>query len=249
VRRRPTLQTLLAAALILAAIGVAGCGSSSHSKSHTTNASSATPTTATGTRTTAVAPSKTIVTVAGAPITLATFLHWLTVTTATNETGNQAGAIVPDPPNFTNCMAAAGKLLASKHPTQKQLLADCEGLYRADSEEALDFLIKADWLQAAGTKAGVVPSEAAVLANFKAEKAQEFKSATTYAQFLATTKQTEADILLKIKSDRIETLLAKKDGGDKKLEEALTKAYQPLTECTANYIIPDCANYVAPKTG
>jgi hypothetical protein len=237
-----TRTSLLTLALATVSLSVSGCGSGS--KSTTSSGGSATaatsPTTAQG-----AAPSGLAAIVGKTPITVAAFDHWLQVVVASHTTKSNTPPILPDPPNFTNCIAqakASGKLAGA---TTQRLKADCEQLYRVDTDQVMDYLIKSDWLIAAGTKAHVLPSQAEVLANFNAQKARQFKSASAFAAFLAASKQTQADIMLRIKTGRIESLLAKRAGGDKQLLDQLSKQYVPETHCAAAYVNPDCAEYRA----
>lgn len=221
-------------------LALAGCGSSSHSSSRAT--SPAAPVAAPLT-------SGNVATVAGAPISATTFNHWYQVIVHTNEAGTKQEAVVPDPPSFTNCIAEARTNPKLDHGTTEDLKDGCATLYHIDSQQTMDFLIKTVWLQDAGTKANVVPSQAEVMAHFNAEKKANFKTNAEYEAYLAATQQTPADVLLRIKSTGLETLLADKDGGDKKLLALLTTEYKPQTHCASGYAMSDCAGASSSTTG
>lgn len=220
---------LALAALACAAFAVAGCGGGSNSKS-STSAPVAAPLT-----------SGNVATVAGQPITAATFNHWYQVVVHTNEAGSKQEPVVPDPPSFTGCIAEARTDPKLNHGTTVQLKDGCAALYRVDRAQTMDFLIKTIWLDDAGAKLNVVPSQAEVTAHFDAEKKANFKTSAQYQAYLAATKQSPADVLLRVKSTGLETLLASKDGGDKKLVALLVSEYKPQTHCVAQYAMADCA--------
>jgi foldase protein PrsA len=224
----------LVLAVAIAASAVVGCGSGSKSKSTGTSTASSTP----------EGPPAGLAAVVGKhQITVAMFQHWLRVIVSSHTTSGGQQAIIPDPPNYTNCIAAAkasGKVNGS---STERLHNDCAQLYRVDTDQVMDFLIKSFWLLDAGAAAHALPTQAEVTANFNAEKAHQFKTPAAFDAFLKSTGQTEADLLLRIKTGRIEQLLAKKAGGDKQLLDGLTKQYVPQTHCATAYVNPDCSEY------
>jgi hypothetical protein len=240
--------SLLTVALASLSLSVAGCGSGSKSTASSGGSGTSPTTPSSSTTVPGAAPTGVAAIVGKTPITVAQFDHWLQVVVASHTTKSGTPVIVPDPPNFTNCIAqakASGKVPGA---TTQRLKADCEQLYRVDTDQVMDYLIKSDWLIAAGTQAHVLPSQAEVLANFNAQKSREFKSPSAFAAFLAASKQTEADIMLRIKTGRIESLLSKRAGGAKQLLDQLSKQYVPETHCSAAYVNPDCAEY-RPSSG
>ena len=79
--------TALGAFFVVLAVAIAGCGSSSSG-----------------------VPSDSVAVVAGNPITTKAFKHWMFVA-AQGQAAQSPGSpvIVPDPPNYTQCMADAGQ--------------------------------------------------------------------------------------------------------------------------------------------
>ena len=120
----------LGAFFVVLAAAVAGCGSSSGSS--------------------AGVPGDSVAVVAGNPITTKAFKHWMFVA-AQGQAAQSPGSpvIVPDPPNYTQCMADARKDIPSlKKTADKTLKADCSQLFTTLSGQVMDFLIKAYWYQA-----------------------------------------------------------------------------------------------------
>jgi len=95
----------------------------------------------------------------------------------------------------------------------------------------------------------LVAGIAEVQHTFAAQKDKEFKSAAAFNAFLAATKQTTTDILLRIRINQILSALAKRADGVKALETELQFDYGPKTHCAADYAISDCAGSGATSTG
>src|SRR6201995_2889467 len=122
--------------VVLAAAG-AGCGSSSGSS--------------------AGVPDDSVAVVAGNPITTKAFKHWMFVA-AQGQAAQSPGSpvIIPDPPNYTKCIADARKDMPSLPKTPaKTLKTDCSQLFTTLSGQVMDFLIKAYWYQADAHKMGI----------------------------------------------------------------------------------------------
>jgi hypothetical protein len=233
-------RAALAAGALTLSLAIGACGSGSHSASPSAATQAASRSAAAPTTTGALSSGVAAV-VGSTPITVATFNHWMQVFAAAHATKTNPTPIVPDPPAFTRCIAAARASGKVSNDSLQRLKADCQELFRVDADQVMDFLIKSDWLVDAGTAAHDVPSQSEVQANLAAEKSKQFKSGAAFAAFLAQTKQTQADVLLRIKTGRIEALLAKRAGGAKQLLDQLSSKYAPQTHCGTLYVNPDCA--------
>src|SRR6185437_6313194 len=131
-----SLRSILAlgAFFVVLATAIAGCGSSS-----------------TG------VPSDSVAVVAGNPITTKAFKPWMFVA-AQGQAAQSPGSpvIIPDPPNYTKCVADARKDIPSLAKTPaKTLKTDCSQLFTTLSGQVMDFLIKAYWYQADAHKLGI----------------------------------------------------------------------------------------------
>ena len=242
VRFRTPLPFLATLAAILAA-GTAGCGAAAHHSGPSSGTRSA------GQGGSSSIPAEDVAVVNGIPITTTTFGHWLQVVTYSNAAARGGTPVVPDPPHFTNCIAEARSVVKVAHETTEKLRTDCEALLASDTGQAMDFLIKNVWLEQAAAHDRVDPSAAEVQHTFAAQKDKEFKSTAAFSAFLAATKQTTTDIMLRIRINQILTALAKRAGGVKALETELLFTYRPKTHCAAGYAISDCAGSSATSTG
>lgn len=243
VRFRKPIPLLASLAAILAA-GIAGCGATAHHSAATPAAASSTPSSAAGSPAqggSSSIPAEDVAVVNGTPITATSFEHWLQVLTYSNAAEHGGAPVVPDPPDFTNCIAEARTIVKLAHETTQKLKNDCEALLASDTGQTMDFLIKNVWLEQAAARAHVDPSAAEVQDTFAAQKDKEFKSAAAFNAFLVATKQTSMDIVLRIRINQILSALAKRTDGVKALETELQFAYRPKTHCAADYAISDCA--------
>jgi hypothetical protein len=229
---------------VLAAVSlaVAGCGGGSGSPTKASAKPAPPPTLATPGLTSRAAIARGVVaSAAGARIGAARFDHWLRVIVAASAAATKVRPVVPDPPAYARCVAAARTAPRLSRQPVGTLRSACAQLDRLDNEQALDFLIKAAWLKAAARRAGVTPTRAAVAAGLAAEKARQ--GSAGYARFLARTGQTPSDLALRVETSEIEARLAASAGGTRQLLAQLTAEYRPRTTCAPAFVMPDCSEY------
>ena|SRR5687768_15919185 len=85
----------------------------------------------------------------------AAFDHWLTAAAnqqAQGQPGQEAATpVVPDPPDFTKCIAAKKTAQPQQQgaapPPDSQLKSQCKQEYDGLKEQTMQFLISAEWLQ------------------------------------------------------------------------------------------------------
>jgi foldase protein PrsA len=158
-------------------------------------------------------PGNSVADVAGNPITLRAFDHWLYVAAKSQASQNPgAPVIVPnDPPNFTNCIAQVRKEVPTLAKTpDKQIKADCKQLFTSYANQVMDFLIKAYWYQAEAARDHITVTNAQVQKTFNTAKKSQFPSASQFNTFLTQTGQTLPDILFRFRvNDIFMKLLAK----------------------------------------
>ena len=136
-----------------------------------------------------------------------TFTHWLRVAALSSQPpGSTAAPVVPDPPNFTQCVAAKQKSApkpakGQAAPTPEQFKAQCKQEYEGQRDQVLQFLIQAQWIQGEAKDLGIKASDADVRKSFQQQKKQSFPKEAQYQQFLKTSGMTEQDILLRVKLD------------------------------------------------
>ncbi len=179
-----SLRSILAlgAFFVVIAAAVAGCGGSSSG-----------------------VPSDSVAVVAGNPISTTAFKHWMFVA-AQGQAAQSPGSpvIIPDPPNYTKCMADARKAIPSLAKTPaKTLKTDCSQLFTTLSGQVMDFLIKAYWYQADAHKMGINITDAQVQKALATAKKSQFSTAAQFQSFLKTSGQTVEDILFRVRVNQI----------------------------------------------
>jgi foldase protein PrsA len=173
----------LGAFFVALAVVLAGCGSSSSSG----------------------VPSGSVAVMAGNPITMKAFKHWMFVADegqASQSPGSPV--IIPDPPNYTGCMAQARKDIPSlKNTAAKTLKADCSQLFTSLSGQVMDFLIKAYWYQAEAHRLGIKITDAQVQTALATAKKSQFSTAAQFQAFLKSSGQTAQDIEFRVRVNQI----------------------------------------------
>ena len=235
----------------LLAVGAAGCGSASSTSTTKTTSTTAAKQASDPAAPNAI-PAGAVAVVVGTPITHATFNHWMTVA-AKSQASQTPGApvIVPDPPDYKGCVAQVRKHLPSleKKPT-KTIVADCRQLFRSLSSQVMDFLIKANWIQADAARQGIVFTDAQVAATYTKDKQQQFPGGKGYPAFLAKTGQTDQDVRFRIRINLIfGRLAAREKGSTNARQTAVDKREKQLfsgqTRCAPLVLMADCGNYGA----
>jgi parvulin-like peptidyl-prolyl isomerase len=151
-------------------------------------------------------PGNSVAVVAGNPVSLAAFDHWMYVA-AKGQAAQSPGApvIVPtDPPQFTGCIKQVRQQLPSlKTQSSATLKSECGQLFTSLSSQVMDFLIKAYWYQAEAVKLHIKLTTAQVNQEFATDKKQQFPTATAFNQFLSESGQTLQDILFRVRVNGI----------------------------------------------
>jgi foldase protein PrsA len=138
-------------------------------------------------------------------ITKDQFNHWLNAA-AHGSSAPGSAVVVPDPPNFTKCVANQAKQpvpKGAKKPTTAQLKTQCQQQYNALKQQVMQFLVSAEWIQQEAKKQHVSVSDKEVQKQFADQKKQSFQKESDYKKFLANSGMTEADLLFRVKLDVI----------------------------------------------
>src|SRR4051812_5044355 len=149
-------------------------------------------------------PGNSVATVDGEAVSKTDFSHWLSVAA---KSSGQPNAAVPDPEaDYVKCVAAKRKATpapAKGQPkvTDAQLKTQCKQEYDQLRNQVLQLLISFKWIQGEADTMSVKVSDAEVKKSFDTQKKQSFPKDTDYKKFLATSGQTEADILQRVKLD------------------------------------------------
>ena len=182
--RIPRIILALGAFFVLAA-GISACGSS--------------------------VPGNSVADMAGNPITLQAFNHWMYVAAKGSSQSASQPVIVPnDPPDFNNCIAAARKSIPTvAKQSNTQLRSECSQLFTSLSSQVMQFLIQSYWYQAQAAAAHIKVTNAQVQQQFDQEKAQQFPTNAAFQTFLTQTGETVQDILYRLKVNLILQRLVK----------------------------------------
>jgi foldase protein PrsA len=174
------LRTASLAVLIAAAAVVSGCGGDS-------------------------VPSDSVATVGDKEITKSEFNHWLTA--AAKQQAQTTGVkpeevVVPDPPSYDKCEAAKAQQKVPKgvpKPAAGDLEEQCKQEYEGLRDQTMQFLISSEWLLQETEKRDITASDKEVKDSFEQQKQQSFPKQKDYEKFLATSGQTEEDLLYRVR--------------------------------------------------
>ncbi|MGI8712666.1 MAG: peptidyl-prolyl cis-trans isomerase [Solirubrobacteraceae bacterium] len=151
-------------------------------------------------------PGNSVADVAGNPISLKAFNHWMYVD-AKGEAQQSPGApvIVPnDPPGFSGCISQArAKIPTLKKTPVATLKTDCKQLFTSLSGQVMDFLIKAYWYQAQAHKIGISLTDAQAQKALATAKKGQFPTDAQFQAFLKQSGQTQADILYRVRVNQV----------------------------------------------
>jgi foldase protein PrsA len=172
-------------------------------------------------------PAGAVAKVGDATITQDEFDKWLN--TAAKGTAQGGTAVVPDPPDFTKCVAAKAKTPVpkdQKEPTDEQLKKKCKAEYDALKREVMQFLIQAEWVQQEAAEQDIKVTDKEIEKSFEDQKKQAFPNEKQYKEFLASSGMTEEDILFRVKLDQLQQKLTQKVTEDsKKVSDEDISAY------------------------
>jgi foldase protein PrsA len=158
-------------------------------------------------------------------ITRADFGHWLRVA-ATSSAQTVPGqtpqaAVVPDPPNFTNCVAQKQRttpkpVKGQSPPTAAALKAQCQQDYTTLKDQVMSFLISSDWILGEASDQGLKASPAEIQTRLNQIKQQQFPQPGAFNKFLVSSGMTFTDILFRTKlivlSDKLRSKIIKGKG-------------------------------------
>src|SRR5437763_5544396 len=167
-------------------------------------------------------PSDSVAKVGDSKITKAQFEHWFAATARqqAQSTGQTpAQVVLPDPPNFTKCVAAKQKQPVPRgvpKPDPKALKAQCSQEYAGIRDTTMQFLLSSQWLIQEAAKRKLTATDTEVRTTFEQQKKQSFPKEADYQKFLQSSGQTEADLLFRIKlsvlTNKIQQAIVKDKG-------------------------------------
>jgi foldase protein PrsA len=184
-------------------VGMASCGGSSKRVASVSSALASIPPQG-------PLPSGVVAAVESAPITTASFQHWLEI--AYNEIGGLPNhQPVPSPPGYATCVvtlrAQSGPV--SKEPT-KTLRSQCAQRYGLARSDAIGFLIRAQWLLHERSPQHVSISNSTLHKAVAQEVRKQHPGHGAFKTFLAKTGMTAADFSFKVQLNMIAEALQSK---------------------------------------
>ena len=146
-------------------------------------------------------PGNAVAEVDGTAIQKDDFTHWLNVVA---KSSGQPNAAVPDPPDYTKCVATKRKTTpkptkGQPKVTDEQLKKQCSQEYDTLRTQTVGLLVSYKWIEGEAEEQGVKVTDAEVKKAFEEQKKQNFPKDADYKKFLEQSGQTDDDILLRVK--------------------------------------------------
>jgi foldase protein PrsA len=180
-------------------------------------------------------PGNAVARVGDIPITKAQFNHWLEVaaisTQGTPTNGKRPKVDIPQPPDFTKCVAqkrasAPTPAKGQKPPTTAQFRQQCKAEYEGLRDQVLQFLISAAWVQGETKDQGIKVTSKQVQQRFAQLKKQSFQKEKDFQNFLVSSGMTMSDLLFRVRNNLLSDKLREKiTKGKDKVTEAQIDAY------------------------
>jgi foldase protein PrsA len=191
-------------------------------------------------------PGNAVVKIGSDPIKTTEFDHWLKVaaTSQQQQSGATGAAVsIPDPPNFTNCIAQKKKKTTKPakgqpNPTDATYKTQCKTEYTALRDQVMQFLISSAWIEGESADRGVKVSDADVKKDFDKQRQQSFPKDKDYLAFLKTSGYVQEDLLYRIKVQSLST----------KLRDAVLKGSDKVSDAQiADYYNKNKSRFAVPE--
>jgi foldase protein PrsA len=174
-------------------------------------------------------PTGAVAKVGDEEITQDEFDKWLAIAVKGQGQGQGAAAAVPDPPEYTKCIAAKKKTPVPKgeeRPSDEALKKQCRTEFDGLKREVMQFLIQAEWVEQEAAAQDIKISDKEIERALEDQKKQAFPNDEQYKQFLASSGMTEEDVLFRVKLSQLQQKLTEKVTGDaKKVSDEDIEAY------------------------
>jgi foldase protein PrsA len=194
-------------------------------------------------------PGNSVAKIGDQTIRKSTFDHWMSIAAVsqagqTNTTGGTPPkAQIPDPPNFTKCVAnkkatAAKPAKGQPEPTEAQLKGQCKQEYNTLRDQVLEFLIRGNWIEQETAKQNVKVSDKEVRKQIDAAVKQAFQNPGDFQKFLQRSGLTQADVFYQQRNQLLQ----------QKLTEKVTKAQGKVTDAQiAAYYNKNKSKFATPE--
>lgn len=183
-------------------------------------------------------PSGAVAVVDGQAIDQRSFDHWMTV--AAKTSGRPEGAL-PKPPHYTDCVKSkqsAKPVEGQPKVTDSEARQQCEEEYQELWAKVISLLVTSRWLEAEARERRITVTDADVKERFEMLRKQQFPKRKQYRKFLADSGQSEADVLLRVRVDLLNS----------KLQEQVTKGAEKVGDKQiANYYASHREHFSQPE--
>jgi foldase protein PrsA len=169
-------------------------------------------------------PGNAVVKIGPDTIKTTAFDHWMTAAAKSQaaQAGAAAAVSVPDPPNYTKCIAQKKKTApkpakGQPNPTDATYKSQCQQEFTTLRDQAMQFLISSAWIEGESADRGVKVSDTDVKKDFDKQRVQSFPKDKDYQAFLKQTGYVQEDLLYRIKVQDLSNKLRTKilAGSDK----------------------------------
>ncbi|MDE3133093.1 MAG: peptidyl-prolyl cis-trans isomerase [Acidobacteriota bacterium] len=173
-------------------------------------------------------PGNSVASVAGNPISLQAFNHWMYVAAKENAARyaqqgvNEPPIISSNPTNFSSCIKQIRAGIPQLRSTPEATLAnDCKQVYTQDSTEVMNFFIQGYWMQAEAHRLGIDSSK--ITGKFNKAIKKQFTAKGALATYLKSSGQTKQDMLFQYRIQSLYAKLVKRQ--EKKVTSAQIASY------------------------
>jgi foldase protein PrsA len=156
-------------------------------------------------------PSNAVASVDGEAVTRADYDRWAEIT-AKSASAQGGEAVVPDPPDYTQCVAAltrqARAIRGQRVPAESALRAQCRQLDTQIRQQTMALLIQAIWFDKEAEDLGVEVTDRDVERVLAETKRQSFPRRGDYERFLRQSGMTEEDVLFRLRVNELGTRIS-----------------------------------------
>lgn len=179
-------------------------------------------------------PGNSVARVGDNTIEKSTFDRWMKialVSTQGPQAGGSAKVQIPQPPEFTACIANKKKTApkpakGQKAPTTAALKTQCKQEYEGLRDQVMQFLINYEWVSGEAGDQNIEVTDKAVDAEIAKTRKQSFPKEADFQRFLKQSGLTLEDIKFQVKLNQLQTKIREKIGKDaKKVTDAEVSAY------------------------
>ncbi|MFY9468939.1 MAG: peptidyl-prolyl cis-trans isomerase, partial [Solirubrobacterales bacterium] len=181
-------------------------------------------------------PDDAVAVVKDQEISKAQFNKTLGIFASQSQPNAKGKPVLPDPPTFTKCIA--NKKRTDKKGKDDALKKACKSEFETARDQIMTSLIQSVWYELEADERGVKVTDAEVKQRFTPLKQQTFPKEAEYKKFLASTGQTEADLLRLVKGQVIQ----------EKIRESVSKGSQPTAKDIEAAFNKDKEKYTTPAS-